>query len=76
MLNARQTIFLSALALVAFSVGTPANAMSQEEQLAAAQWAYEESAKDYEEAAEGFQEFHDAAVAARDLALELLSRMD
>lgn len=76
MLNIRQISLLSALVVVAVSAGTPARALTQEEQLEAAQRAYEESAKDYEEAAEGLQDYHDAAVAIRDFAVDVLSPWD
>jgi len=67
------TVLLT-LILAAWSVGgTTAQAeVSQRDQQAAAQRAYEASRQDYNDAARGFQRFQDAAEAIRDAAREIL----
>jgi hypothetical protein len=61
-------------AVVALAViSTSANAITQREQQQAAQRAYEASARDHNEAAAGYQRFHDAAVETRNAAREALN---
>jgi|SoiMethySBSTD1v2_1073268.scaffolds.fasta_scaffold2760262_2 hypothetical protein len=67
---------LLVLGVAVYSAATTAQAeVSQRDQQRAAQRAYEESAKDYNDAARGFEKFRDAAERLRDGAIEVERRL-